>query len=131
MDDSNWTPVASDDKLSAETHAATVRIHIVDPEFRTTVISRHDRTGPILGVDHPGLLDVAHALSWSEYREYRADLANIMVLSKTHHAAFNRGLSRIDRLQLMSRTSHRSSDPTPQTYFGPGSIFTHRDQQAS
>ncbi len=49
------------------------------------------------GVDHPGLLDVAHVLSWSDYPEYRADLSNVLALSKTHHAAFDRELFTIDQ----------------------------------
>jgi putative restriction endonuclease len=48
-------------------------------------------------VDHPGLLDVAHVLSWSDYPEYRADLSNVLALSKTHHAVFDRELFTIDR----------------------------------
>jgi putative restriction endonuclease len=48
-------------------------------------------------VDHPGLLDVAHVLSWSDYPEYRADLSNVLALSKTHHAAFDRELFTIDQ----------------------------------
>jgi len=55
-----------------------------------------DKTCPISGVDHPGLLDVAHVLSWSDYPQYRADVANVLPLSKTHHAAFDKGLFTID-----------------------------------
>jgi putative restriction endonuclease len=47
-------------------------------------------------VDHPGLLDVAHILPWSEYPDARADLSNVLALSKTHHAAFDRELFTID-----------------------------------
>lgn len=36
-------------------------------------------------------------LSWSDYPEYRADLANVLPLSKTHHAAFDRGLFTVDQ----------------------------------
>jgi putative restriction endonuclease len=50
----------------------------------------------VSGVDHPGLLDVAHVLSWSDYPDHRADLGNVLPLSKTHHAAFDRGLFTID-----------------------------------
>ena len=74
-----------------------VHARAVDPEFRATVISRHDSTCPVSGVDHPGLLDVAHVLSWSEHPEYRADLSNVLPLSKTHHAAFDRGLFTLDQ----------------------------------
>lgn len=35
---------------------------------------------------------MAHVLPWSEYPEHRADLSNVLALSKTHHAAFDREL---------------------------------------
>jgi len=95
--DSDWTPSVSDAGMSAGTYDATVHARSVDPEFRATVLSRHDRTCPISGVDHPGLLDVAHVLSWSDYPEYRADISNVLALSKTHHAAFDRELFTIDQ----------------------------------
>lgn len=86
----------SNDGLRAGTYETTVHARAVDPEFRATVLSRYDQTCPLSGVDHPGLLDVAHVLPWSDYPEYRADLANVLPLSKTHHAAFDRGLFTID-----------------------------------
>lgn len=95
--DSDQIPLESDAGMGAETYEATVHARSVDPEFRATVLSRHDRTCPISGVDHPGLLDVAHVLSWSDYPEYRADLSNVLALSKTHHAAFDRELITIDQ----------------------------------
>lgn len=39
---------------------------------------------------------MAHVLSWSDYPEYRAELGNVLPLSKTHHAAFDRGLFTLD-----------------------------------
>lgn len=66
----------TDDGMSAGTYATTIHARVVDPEFRATVISRHDRKCPISGVDHPGLLDVTHVLSWSDFPEYQADLSN-------------------------------------------------------
>ncbi len=95
--DAEWTATAASTDLSAGTYETTTYARAVDPEFRATVISRHDRTCPVSGVDHPGLLDIAHVLSWGEYPEYRADLANVLPLSKTHHAAFDRELFTIDR----------------------------------
>jgi len=95
--DSEWAPSVSDDWMSAGTFVEIVNARAVDPEFRATVVSRHDRTCPVSGVDHPGLLDVAHILSWSEYPEHRADLSNVLALSKTHHMAFDRGLFTIDQ----------------------------------
>jgi hypothetical protein len=42
-------------------------------------------------------VDVAHVLSWSEYPEHRADLSNVLALSKTHHAPFDPELFTIDQ----------------------------------
>jgi len=83
--------------VTAGTYETTVHARVVDPEFRATVISQHDETCPVSGVDHPGLLDVAHVLSWNEYPEHRSDLTNVLPLSKTHHAAFDRELFTIDQ----------------------------------
>lgn len=95
--DTTWTPTESQTGLTAGTYETTTHARAVDPEFRATVLSRHDRTCPVSGVDHPGLLDVAHVLPWSDYPEYRADVANVLPLSKTHHAAFDRELFTIDQ----------------------------------
>ncbi|WP_233255252.1 HNH endonuclease [Haloplanus rallus] len=94
---SDWSSTAADTEMGAGTYQTTVHARSVDPEFRATVLSRHDGTCPISGVDHPGLLDVAHILSWSDYPEHRADLTNALPLSKTHHAAFDRELFTIDQ----------------------------------
>jgi len=90
-------PVAGDTESTAGTYETTIHARVVDPEFRATVLSRHDQTCPISGVDHLGLLDVAHVLPWSDYPQYRADVTNVLPLSKTHHAAFDRGLFTIDQ----------------------------------
>jgi len=95
--ESDWTPSVNDAGMTAGTYEATVHTRSLDPEFRATVLSHHNRTCPVSGVDHPGLLDVAHILSWSDYPEYRADLSNVLALSKTHHAAFDRELFTIDQ----------------------------------
>lgn len=95
--DAAWTTGVSDESMTAGTYEATVNARVVDPEFRATVLSRHDQTCPVSGVDDARLLDVAHVLSWSEHPEYRAELTNVVPLSKTHHAAFDRGLFTIDR----------------------------------
>jgi len=94
--DTTWTPTTSDTDMAAGTYETTTHARAVDPEFRATVLLRHDRTCPVSGVDNPGLLDVAHVLSWSEYPEHRADVANVLPLSKTHHAAFDRELFTLD-----------------------------------
>lgn len=91
-----WTPSATNKGGSAEEYETTAPTRAVDPEFRVTVLSRYDQRCPVSGVDHPGLLDVAHVLSWSEYPDFRGDLSNVLPLSKTHHAAFDRELFTID-----------------------------------
>jgi putative restriction endonuclease len=92
-----WTPSDPGSEWTAETYETTIHARAVDPEFRKTVIARYDRTCPVSGVDHSKLLDIAHILSWSEYPEHRADLANVLPLSKTHHAAFDRELFTLDQ----------------------------------
>lgn len=96
-DNSAWTPGVSTDEVVADTYETTVHARALDQEFRETVLSRYGRTCPVSGVDHPKLLDVAHVLSWSEYPEHRADLTNVLALSKTHHAAFDRELFTLDQ----------------------------------
>lgn len=89
--------------VTATTYETVTRSRGIDPEFRETVLSRYDRTCPVSGVDHPGLLDVAHVLSWSDFPAHRAELSNVLALGKTHHAAFDRELFTIDsefRLQV-------------------------------
>ena len=95
--DTKWTPGTSGDAMTADVYETTVQARAVDHEFREVALSRYDRTCPVSGVDHPELLDVAHVLSWSEYPEYRADLENVLPLSKTHHAAFDRELFTFDQ----------------------------------
>lgn len=100
---STWTPETADHPTAAGTYETVAHARALDPEFRATVLSRYDLTCPVSGVDHPGLLDVAHVLSWSEYPSHRANLSNVLPLSKTHHAAFDRELFTIDhefRLQV-------------------------------
>ncbi|MEY7849098.1 HNH endonuclease [Natrarchaeobius sp. A-rgal3] len=87
--------VASD-PMVAGTYDTTVEARAIDPEFRATALYQFDQTCAISDVDHPALLDVAHILPWSDYPEYRADLQNVLPLSKIHHAAFDRKLFTID-----------------------------------
>jgi putative restriction endonuclease len=95
--DTAWISDATDDGMTADVYETTVQARAVDQEFREVALARYDRTCPVSGVDYSGLLDVAHVLSWSDYPEYRADLSNVLALSKTHHAAFDRKLFTIDR----------------------------------
>jgi len=91
----DWNPLIAD-KISAGTYTTSVHARSLDPEFRATALTQYNQTCPVSGVDHPGLLDIAHVLSWSEFEAHRADLSNVVPLSKTHHAAFDLGLFTID-----------------------------------
>jgi len=93
---SDWTSEGGGSTMTAGTYETTVQVRSVDPEFRATALSRYERTCPVSGVDHPQLLDVAHVLPWSDYPEYRADLSNVLLFGKTHHAAFDRNLFTLD-----------------------------------
>jgi putative restriction endonuclease len=55
--DSDWTPSVDDTGMHAGTYETTVHARSVDPEFRTAVLSRNDRTCSISGVDHPAVLN--------------------------------------------------------------------------
>jgi putative restriction endonuclease len=105
-----WTPDAAGDEMSAAVYETTVQARAVDPEFRVTVLSRYDQTCPVSGVDHPGLIDVAHVLPWSDYPEHRADLGNVLPLSKTHHAAFDRELFTIDQAYQLRVSSELETE---------------------
>ncbi len=84
------------DPMVAGTYETIVEARAIDPEFRATALYQFNHTCAVCDVDHPALLDVAHILPWSDYPEYRADLHNVLPLSKIHHAAFDRKLFTID-----------------------------------
>lgn len=90
-------------EYTAETYETTVTARSLPKAFRVGILDRYDHTCPISGVDHDRLLDVAHVLPWSDFPDYRTDPANVLCLSKTHHAAFDAGLFTLDesrRLQV-------------------------------
>ncbi|WP_311174157.1 hypothetical protein [Halobellus ordinarius] len=47
--DSAWSPSEGESEYTAGTYETTVHARAVDPEFRATVLSRHDRTCPVSG----------------------------------------------------------------------------------
>jgi len=100
------------DSFTARSYETTTQGRYVDPEFRQTVLSRYSAECPVSGVDHSELLDVAHVLSWSDYPNHRADLTNVLALSKSHHAAFDRELFTLDsdyRLHVIPTFETKSS----------------------
>lgn len=80
----------------AATYETTVQARSMPVAFRKAALSWYDSRCPVSGVDHDGLLDVAHVLPWSDHPEYRTDPENVLVLDKTHHEAFDRGLFTFD-----------------------------------
>lgn len=102
---------ASDHEYEANTYETTVQTRSMPAAFRDAVLSWYDTRCPVSGVDHAGLLDVAHVLSWSDHPDVRTDPENVLVLDKTHHEAFDRGLFTIDdgyRLQVVPDFSTES-----------------------
>ncbi|WP_435077638.1 HNH endonuclease [Halococcus sp. AFM35] len=83
-------------EYTAETYETTVAARSLPAAFRIGILDRYDHTCPVSGVDHDRLLDVAHVLPWSDFPEYRTEPANVLCLSKTHHAAFDAGLFTLD-----------------------------------
>lgn len=64
--------------------------------FRNPALEWYNSQCPFSGVDHEGLLDVAHILPWSDYRAHRTDPKNLIVLDEAHHEAFDPGLFTVD-----------------------------------
>jgi putative restriction endonuclease len=96
-------PEVSDHEYEARTYETTVKARSMPAAFRDAVLSWYEMRCPVSGVDHAGLLDVAHVLSWSDHPDIRTDPGNVLPLDKTHHEAFDRGLFTIDdssRLQV-------------------------------
>lgn len=83
-------------EYEARTYETTVAARSMPVAFRDAVLSWYDSRCPVSGVDHHGLLDVAHVLAWSDHPDHRTDPENVLVLDKTHHEAFDRGLFTFD-----------------------------------
>ena len=87
----------SDDTLyHADEYDTVVGARSLPTSFRRAMLERYGRTCPVSGIDHPSLLDVAHVLPWSDYPDHRTNPQNVIVLDRTHHAAFDRDLFTID-----------------------------------
>lgn len=80
----------------AEEYETVVGARSLPVSFRRAILERHERQCVVSGVDVVDLLDVAHVLPWSDYPDHRADPTNVIVLDRTHHAAFDRELFTID-----------------------------------
>lgn len=86
----------TDHQYEARTYETTVQARSMPAAFREAALEWYDSCCPVSGVDHEGLLDVAHILPWSDHPDHRTDPENVFVLNKTHHAAFDRGLFTLD-----------------------------------
>jgi putative restriction endonuclease len=87
---------SNEPEYTAETYETTVTARSLPKAFRIGILDKYGHTCPVSGVDHDRLLDVAHVLPWSDFPEYRTEPSNILLLSKTHHAAFDAGLFTLD-----------------------------------
>jgi len=84
------------DEYEAKVYETTMQSRSTSIAFRNAVLAWYDSQCPVSGVDHEGLLDVAHVLSWSDHADHRTDPGNVFVLDRTHHSAFDRGLFTLD-----------------------------------
>ena len=80
----------------ASEYETTVGARSMPAAFRDAILNRYAHACPVSGVDHDCLLDVAHILPWGEYPDHRTNPGNVVVLSKTHHAAFDAGMFTLD-----------------------------------
>jgi putative restriction endonuclease len=87
---------SDDDRYHAEEYDTVVGARSVPASFRRAVLERYGSRCVVSGVDHAALLDVAHVLPWSDHPAHRLDPTNVLVLDRTHHAAFDRGLFTLD-----------------------------------
>ena len=95
----NDEPVVNRESASAYTareYVTTVGARSLSSAFRELILDKYGSQCPISGVDYDGLLDVAHVLPWSEYPKLRSEPGNVVLLDKTHHAAFDCELFTID-----------------------------------
>jgi putative restriction endonuclease len=86
----------SDPPYHATKYQTTVGARSPPESFRRVALARYDGRCLVSGVDQPSLLDVAHVLPWRDYPDHRVDPENVLVLDRTHHAAFDRDLFSID-----------------------------------
>jgi len=87
----------------ATEYETTVGARSLPAAFRRHLLDAYGTRCPVSGVDHERLLDVAHVLPWAEYPNHRSDPENVLVLDRTHHAAFDASLFTLDaeyRLRL-------------------------------
>lgn len=89
-------PVPDGRSYTATEYETTVGARSLPAAFRSHLLEAYRARCPVSGVDHERLLDVAHVLPWSEYPNRRSDPENVLVLDKTHHAAFDEALFTLD-----------------------------------
>lgn len=110
----------TDHQYEARTYETAVQARSMPVAFREAALEWYGSRCPVSGVDHEGLLDVAHVLPWSEHPTHRSDPRNVVVLDKTHHQAFDRGLFTFDdgyRLRVSPEFS-TDSDVLERTLLG-------------
>lgn len=81
---------------SATEYETTIGARSIPAAFRRVLLADYGGRCPVSGVDHERLLDVAHVLPWSAHPDRRSDPDNVLVLDRTHHAAFDAALFTLD-----------------------------------
>jgi putative restriction endonuclease len=83
--------------------------------FRQTVLSAHNFSCCITGIDLPELLVVSHIIPWSRAEKNRLNPRNGVCLNAFHDKAFDRGLLTITtdfEIKISSKVSSNPSDPS-------------------
>lgn len=93
----NPEAVSSSIQTDLTTYETVTEQRRLDSSFRETMLERYEYQCLLTDIDDPRLLDVAHIVPRSEREDIAGDPENVIILSKTLHAAFDRGLFTITR----------------------------------
>ncbi len=91
-----------------------VKIRVNQNFFRQTVLSAHNSTCCITGIDIPELLVASHIIPWSKSSKDRLNPRNGLCLNALHDKAFDRGLMTITadfKIKISSKILLKPSAP--------------------
>jgi putative restriction endonuclease len=75
--------------------------------FRSALLRAYGNRCAVCSIDHPALLEAAHLKPWNiATAAERVDVRNGILLCRNHHAAFDRGLWRIELENGMRKSTN-------------------------
>lgn len=85
----------------ADDHSGTIRESLqtdveVSERFKRAAYDRYNHQCVLTGIEHSELLTVSHILGRSNHPEIAEEIGNVIILSWTHHVAFDAGLWTFD-----------------------------------